>query len=78
MTDEKLIRANEIKHKLENTEEQIDLIVQMEEQHACVTLSSSEIGLVILDEETRDTVCGIVLNHLLAQARDLKQEFDEL
>lgn len=78
MTDEKLIRANEIKRKLENIEGRIELVVQIEEQHLKVSLYNSEIGSVIIDEETRDTICGIVLNHLLAQAEELKQEFDEL
>lgn len=77
MTDEKLLRANNIKRELENTEERIDLIVQMEEQHVSISIRS-EIGSIIVDDETRDTICGIVLNHLLARARELKQEFDEL
>lgn len=77
MTDEKLIRANEIKRKLENTEERIALVVEMKEKHLSISIRS-EIGSVILDEETRDIVSGIVLNHLLAQAKELKQEFDEL
>ena len=77
MTDEKLIRANEIKRKLENVEERIELVTEMEEKHLSISIRS-EIGSVIIDEETRDTVCGIVLNHLLTQAEGLRKEFQEL
>ena len=77
MTDEKLIRANEIKRKLENVEERIELVSEMEEKHLSISIRS-EIGSVIIDEETRDTVCGIVLNSLLKQAAWLRKEFQEL
>lgn len=77
MTDEKLIRANEIKRKLENVEERIELVTEMEEKHLSISIRS-EIGSVIVDEETRDTVCGIVLNSLLKQAAWLRKEFQEL
>lgn len=78
MTDEKLMRANEIKRKLEIVEGRIALIANMEENHVNVTLHNSEIGSVMLTSDIRDEILGIVLNHLLTQAEELRKEFQEL
>ena len=78
MTDEKLLRANEIKRKLEIVEGRITLIANMEENHVNVSLYNSEIGSVMLTSDIRDEVLGIVLNNLLAQAEGLRKEYQEL
>ena len=77
MTDEKLLRANKIKHDLGDVEEQMEIIAETEEHHYKVAIRS-EIGSVTLDDDTRDQILGIVLNSLVTRARELNKEFEEL
>lgn len=78
MTDEQLMNANKIKQELKNVEAQIEIISCIEAEHARVSLYHSGIGSVQLTLEVTDEVCGIVLNHLLARAGELRQEFIDL
>ena len=75
MTDTLLQTANQLKHEISGIEAQIQIISDMEQDHASVKLYCSNLGSVVLDEETRDTVCGIVLNHLTAKKGELEDRF---
>ena len=78
MTDEQLMNANHIKNELKHIESQMEIVASMEEEHAHISLYHSGIGSVQLTLEVAGEVCGIVLNHLLTRAEELRKEFQEL
>lgn len=75
MTEEVRQCANALAKQIEDTQKQIELIMDMQEQ-ATITLYHSEIGSVIItDADTKDCILDIVKQMLTHQKERTEDEY---